>query len=77
MSRYVNINVDVEVDLADIYDEDLIDELERRNLEVPGGFSDPEAAKALIIKIWHQRRCGKDYQKELDELIYASIGKIV
>jgi hypothetical protein len=46
-------------------------------LEVPGGFSDPEATKALIIKIWHQRRCGKDYQKELDELIYASIGKIV
>ena len=77
MSRYVNINVDVEVDLADIYDEDLIDELERRNLEVPGGFSEPEATKALIIKIWHQRRCGKDYQKELDELIYASIGKIV
>jgi hypothetical protein len=77
MSRYVNINVDVEVDLADIYDEDLIDELERRNLEVPGGFSEPEATKALIIKIWHQRRCGKDYQKEIDELIYASIGKIV
>ncbi len=77
MSRWVNINVDVEVDLADIYDEDLIEELERRNLEVPGGFSEPETTKALIIKIWHQRRCGKDYQKELDELIYASIGKIV
>lgn len=77
MSRYVNINVDVEVDLAEIYDEDLIDELERRNLEVPGGFSEPEATKDLIIKIWHLRRCGRDYQTELDALIYASIGKIV
>lgn len=77
MSRYVNINVDVEVDLAEIYDEDLIDELERRNLEVPGGFSDPEETKALIIKIWHLRRCGIDYQTELDALIYASIGKII
>ena len=77
MSRYVTINTDVDIDLSDIDDDDLIEELERRDLDIPGELFDREEAKDALIKIWELRRTGKDYQKELDDLIYHGLGKII
>lgn len=66
--------VEVDVDLEDFDDDELIDELERRGR----GFEiDSQKPTELVEKIWQLRRLGKDYQQELDELIYAAIGKIV
>lgn len=70
----VEVWTTVDVDLDDFADDDLIEELERRGLgaEVP-----TTTATELISKIYQKRRLNQDYQGELSELIYVTIGKIV
>ena len=64
----------VDVDLDDFDTEDLIDELERRGrgLEIAdtGGTE-------LVEKIFELRRVGKNFDKELDQLIYVVTGRIL
>lgn len=67
---YTEVEVDVELD--DFSDDDLIEELESRGFDVRS-----QTPTELITKIYELRRLGRDYQQELTELIYASIGKIV
>ena len=70
----VYTEVEVDVDLTDFDTDDLIEELESRGR----GFEiDSNTPTELVTKIWEKRRLGKDYQQELDELIYVAIGKIV
>jgi hypothetical protein len=64
--------VEVDVDLDDFDDDDLIEEVERRRLGVDIATDD---AKELIEKIYHLRRQGRDYEPELDQLIYAVTGR--
>jgi len=64
--------VEVEVDLSDFDTEELLEELELRGTENLG-FAYAE----LVRKIYEKRRLNQDYQKELDQLIYSAIGKIV
>ena len=64
--------VEVEVDLSDFDTEELLEELELRGAENPG-FDYSE----LVRKIYEKRRLNQDYQKELDQLIYSAIGKIL
>lgn len=64
--------VEVEVTLSEFDTEELLEELELRGTEIPS-FDYAE----LMRKIYEKRRLNKDYQKELDELIYLTIGKIV
>jgi hypothetical protein len=68
-SQYVT----VEVDLAEFSTGDLIDELETRR-DYPGKHSD---TIDLINLIHEKRRISKDYQRELDLLIWEVLGKIV
>ena len=70
----VYTEVEVDVDLDEFDTDDLIEELERRGkgIEVSEG-----AATDLITAIWQKRRLGKDYEVELDELIYVVLGKVV
>jgi hypothetical protein len=68
---YTEVEVDVELD--DFDDEDLIDELQRRGR----GFEvDNKTPTELVDRIHQLRRNGNDYQRELDELIYVTIGRI-
>ena len=70
----VETYVEVDVDLDDFADEDLIEELERQGL----GAEVPEStATELINSIYQKRRLGDDYQAELEQLIYQTIGRIV
>ena len=70
----VYTEVEVDVSLEDFDDYDLIDELERRGK----GFEvNSETPTELLKAIWLKRRQGQDYQRELDELIYVALGKIV
>ena len=70
----VYTEVEVDVSLEDFDDYDLIDELERRGK----GFEvNSETPTELLVAIWLKRRQGQDYQRELDELIYVALGKIV
>ena len=75
MYKTVYTEVEVDVDLGDFNTEDLLEELESRGeLPVDSGYD----AKDMLTAIWLKRRVGRtDYQRELDQLIYAGLGKIV
>ena len=68
----VYTEVEVDVDLGDFDTDDLIEELEKRG-------KGPEIASPtgteLLTAIYEKRRLGHDYQRELDELIWLSIGR--
>lgn len=70
----VEVWTTVDVDLDDFTDDDLIEELEKRGL---GAEVHASTASELIESIYLKRRIGKDYQQELNQLIYQTIGKIV
>ncbi len=65
--------VEVDVDLSDFETDDLIEELESRGAGV-GGFGD---GAELLQAIYEKRRMNKDYQQELDQLIWLGTGRIV
>jgi hypothetical protein len=75
MTKTIYTEVEVDVDLGDFDTDDILDELESRG-ELPADC--PGDAKDLLEAIWLKRRMGRtDYQTELDQLIYAGLGKIV
>jgi hypothetical protein len=66
--------VEVDVEITDFDDEDLIEELERRGK----GFDFSGATPTeLLVTIYQKRRLGRDYQQDLDDLIYTVLGKVV
>ena len=74
------VSVDVDVDLDEFDTTDLIEELKRRDYQV---FPDPNAGVPtgnqtldLIERIYLLRRTGKDYQADLDKLIYLIIDRL-
>ena len=74
MYKTIYTEVEVDVDLGDFDTDDLKDELESRGaLPIEGDYN----AKELLESIWLKRREGKDYQIELDMLIYTSLGKLI
>jgi hypothetical protein len=73
MYKTVYTEVEVDVDLSDFDTDDLIEELESRGLGTP----DYGDGKDILIAIYEKRRLGKDYQTELDQLIWLGLGKIV
>ena len=68
------VYTEVEVDLDEFDDDDLIEELERRGKSL--GLTGTLGTE-LVEQIYAKRRLGKDFTKELDDLIYAVTGKIV
>ena len=75
MYKTVYKEVEVDVDLHDFDTDDLIEELEERG-DLPSSTG-PYDSNELVQKIWQLRRNGKDYQRLLDDLIYAVTGRIV
>jgi hypothetical protein len=70
----VYTEVEVDVDLNDFDTDDLVEELESRGM----GFEvASQTGTVLLTAIYLKRRLGQDYQRELDDLIYLGIGKIV
>ena len=77
MHKTVYTEVEVEVDLGDFETDDLIEELESRGELSSRTGPGPYDSKELVEQIWMLRRNGKDYQRLLDDLIYAVTGRIV
>jgi len=78
MSRYISVNVDV--DLSDFDTEDLVEELDARGRHPSGHFKEADPytiQRSLLDKIFHKRREGKDYEKELDEYLYIVTGRAI
>jgi hypothetical protein len=73
--RYVTAEVEVNLDEFDT--DDLIEELELRGHDYNTKYVDADAMRGLLETIWLNRRNGKDYQKELDALIYGVLGKVL
>jgi hypothetical protein len=71
------VTAEVEVDLSDFDTDDLIEELENREMDFNTKYVDGEQMRLLLETIWQKRRIGQDYQRELDGLIQGVIGKIV
>jgi len=69
----VYTEVEIDVELSDFEDDDLIEEVERRNL----GINTDMYGRELVERIHQLRRTGQGYQVELDQLIYNVTGKFV
>ena len=73
MYKTIYTEVEVDVDLGDFDTDDLIEELESRG----SGSAEYGDGKDMLRTIYEKRRIGQDYQLELDQLIYAGLGKII
>jgi hypothetical protein len=71
--KTIYTEVEVDVDLSEFDTDDLIEELESRG----AGVADYGDGKEILQAIYENRRLGKDYQQELDQLIWLGLGKIV
>jgi hypothetical protein len=69
----VYTEVEVDVDLTDFDTEDLLEELESRG-QLPIEAGD---ANEIVEAIYQKRRLGKDYQDDLNRLIYQVTGRII
>ncbi len=79
---YGTITTEVEVYVSDVIDQidddDLLEEVERRGLDISDNDSGLDfTLNELITALWMKRRLGQDYQSELDKIIYKAIGKII
>jgi hypothetical protein len=72
-TKTIYTEVEVDVDLSDFDDDDLLEELEDRNL----GIMVQGENLNLLNAIWLKRRMGQDCQSELDQLIYQTLGHVV
>jgi len=73
MFKTIYTEVEVDVDLSDFDTDDLIEELESRG----AGATDYGDGKELLETIWIKRRQGRDYQTELEQLIWLGLGKLI
>jgi hypothetical protein len=73
-SVYTEIEVDVDIDLEDFTDQELLEELKDRNLNVGGNVRE---AERLLEEIYYKRVMGKDFTAEIDRYLYETIGRIV
>ena len=74
---YVYKEVEVDVELTDFDTDDLIEELENRGVDYNTNGVDGDEMREVLEQIWQKRRCGQDYQPELDRLIWGVLGKLV
>ncbi len=73
MYKTIYTEVEVDVNLSDFDTDDLIEELESRGSRI----TDYGDGKEYLLAVYEKRRLGKDYQQELNQLIYLGLGKIV
>jgi len=78
VGRYISVEkyVDIDVDLDDFEDEDIIEEAERRGLAITG-FRTPGDNRDLLQQIFEKRRTGQNFDRELDDLIYNGLGRVI
>jgi hypothetical protein len=73
MFKTIYTEVEIDVDLSDFETDDLIEELESRG----AGATDYGDGKEILETIWLKRRQGRDYQTELEQLIWLGLGKVL
>jgi len=74
---YVNTYIEPDDVLDELSDDELIAELKRRGKYYNTEFVDVDEMRMVLQSLYEKRRLGKDYQSELDQLIYGILGKII
>lgn len=74
---YVNVHVDDLDILEELDTDDILAELKRRGLDYNTSYVDGEEMRETLQRLYEKRRIGKDYQAELDALIYGILGKVI
>ena len=74
---YKYVTAEVEVELEEFDTDELIEELERRGVDYNTNGVDGDEMREVLNQVWQKRRLGRDYQAELNQLIYGVLGKIV
>ena len=77
MYKTIYKEVEVDVELSDFDDDELLDELESRGLDLNSKYISGDQMQELLTQVWIKRREGREYQRDLDDLIYYGLGKIV
>ena len=75
--KTVYTEVEVDVDLDQFDDDELLEELERRGADMNTVGISGDEMRELLTRVWQNRREGRDYQHDLDQLIWYGIGKLV
>ena len=70
-TQYVEVEIDIDDVLSDIEDDELIEEIERRNLNGINVFSLQDIHYAA------QRKDNQTISRIIEELIYQKLGRIV
>jgi hypothetical protein len=72
--RTISTYVDVDVDLNEFDDDELLDELDRRNIQ-PAGWDNPENTKELVYKMYEKKRLNQNIDEELRDFFWRTIGR--
>lgn len=73
--KTITTEVDVDVYLDDFEDDELLAEIERRNLSV--NCRGANEAIRLLEEIYYKRVIGKDFGAELNRYFYLTLGRSV
>jgi len=77
VTKSIYTEVEVDVDLSDFDTDDLVEELESRGLDYNTNGVIGDDMRETLEAVWYKRRLGKDYQEELDRLIWGVLGKLI
>lgn len=77
MSRYVTVSTDVDIYLDEIDTDDLVEELKSRGVNINTDYVGEFGMKTILSDIFQRKRTGQDFSRQLDELIYQELGRIV
>lgn len=77
MSRYVTVSTDVDIYLDEIDTDDLVQELNSRGHNHSVNDVDEFGMRTILSDIFQRKRTGQDFSRQLDELIYQGLGRIV
>lgn len=77
VTKSIYTEVEVDVDLSDFDTDDLVEELKTRGYDYAEEGVDTEYMRETLEAVWYKRRLGKDYQEELDRLIWGVLGKLI
>ena len=69
------ITTEVEVDLDQFDDDELLDEIERRNIQPADHWVDPDATRDLINRMYEKKRLNQNIDEELREFFWRTIGR--
>ena len=73
--KTIYTEVEVEVDLDEFDDEELIEELERRNIQPSDLWLEPDVTKELIYKMYEKVCLNKNIDEELRDFFWRTIGR--